>query len=145
MTVKYFGQFRGLEVEWPSGPITFDAIDQGLAAFHKKHNDIFGYSDPKYPLEILNFGLSAIGKMPPVVLKPISKGGKDASAALKGTRPVYFIETKKFVKTNIYDGDKFLAGNIFEGPCVVEEQMTNVVVPPGYRMQVDDYGNYISI
>jgi len=145
MTVKYFGQFRGLEVEWPSGPITLDAIDEGLAAFHKKHNDIFGYSDPKYPLEILNFGLSAIGKMPPVVLKPIVKGGKDSSAALKGTRPVYFIEAKKFVKTNIYDGDKFLAGNIFEGPCVVEEQMTNVVVPPGYRMQVDNYANYISI
>ena len=145
MTVKYFGQFRGLEVEWPSGPINNEAIDQGMAAFHKKHNDIFGYSDPKYPLEILNFGLSAIGKMPPVVLKPISKGGKDPSKALKSTRKAYFTEANGFVKTIIYDGTKFLSGNIFEGPCVVEEELTNVVVPPGYRMQVDDYGNYISI
>jgi N-methylhydantoinase A len=144
MTVKYFGQFRGLEVEWPAGPITFNAIDEGLAAFHKKHKDIFGYSDPKYPMEILNFGLSAVGKMPPVVLKPISRGGKDSSAALKGTRPAYFTEAKGFVKTNIFDGAKFLSGNIFEGPCVVEEELTNVVVPPGYRMLVDDYGNYIS-
>jgi N-methylhydantoinase A len=145
MTVKYFGQFRGLEVEWPAGPITVNAIEEGLAAFHKRHNDIFGYSDPKYPLEILNFGLSAIGKMPSVVLKPIARGNKDASAALKNTRQAYFTEAKGFVKTSVYDGDKFLAGNIFEGPAVVEEQMTNVVVPPGYRMQVDDYGNYISI
>jgi N-methylhydantoinase A len=145
MTVKYFGQFRGLEVDWPTGSITKDAIEEGLAAFHKTHNDIFGYSDPKYPLEILNFGLSAIGKMPPVVLKPIAKGGKDASAALKGTRQAYFTDAKGFVKTNIFDGTKLLAGNIFEGPCVVEEELTNVVVPPGFRMQVDDYGNYVSI
>jgi N-methylhydantoinase A len=145
MTVKYFGQFRGLEVEWPSGAITEAAIDEGMMAFHRKHQDIFGYSDPKYPLEILNFGLSAIGKMPSITLKPIAKGGKDSSSALKGTRKVYFTEAKGFIKSNIYDGDRFLAGNIFEGPSVVEEQMTNVVVPPGYKMQVDNYGNYITI
>lgn len=145
MTVKYFGQFRGLEVQWPSSPITFDTIDEGLDAFHRKHLDIFGYSDPKYPLEILNFGLSAIGKMPSVILKPISKGGKEPSAATKGMRQVYFTEANGFIKTSIYDGDKLFAGNVFEGPCVIEEQMTNVVIPPGYRMQVDDYGNYITV
>jgi N-methylhydantoinase A len=145
MTVKYYGQFRGLEVEWPNTQITNAAIDAGITAFHKKHQDVFGYSDANYPMEILNFGLSAIGKMPPLVLKPIEKGTRDSSAAIKGTRKVYFTEANGYTDTTIYDGDKFLAGNIFEGPCVVEEQMTNVVVPPGYKMQVDDYGNYITI
>jgi N-methylhydantoinase A len=145
LQMRYFGQFRSIEVEWPNDKINRQAIAQGVSAFHKKHQDLYGHSDENYPLEITSFGLSAIGKMPPVALKPVAKGSQDSSAALKGLRQVYFEEANGFAKTRIYDGDKFSAGNTFEGPSVVEEKMTNVVVPPGYKMQVDDFGNYITI
>jgi N-methylhydantoinase A/oxoprolinase/acetone carboxylase beta subunit len=38
-----------------------------------------------------------------------------------------------------------LSGNLLEGPCVIEEGMTNVVIPPGYRVKVDEYGNYVTV
>lgn len=145
MTVKYFGQYRGIDVEWPSGTITKEAINKGLAAFHKKHKDLYGYADEKYPLEIMGFGLTAIGKLPAVKLIKIAAGTKNPRQALKGTRDAYFEESNGYTDTRIYDGDKLLAGNVLEGPCVVEERATNVVVPPGTRMQVDEYGNYVSI
>jgi hypothetical protein len=31
-----------------------------------------------------------------------------------------------------------------EGPCIIEERMTNIVIPPGFTASVDDYGNYIA-
>lgn len=145
MTVKYFGQYRGIDVEWPNGAITKEAIAEGLAAFHRKHKDLYGYSDEKYPMEIMSFGLTAIGKLPPIALQKIAKGDKEPAQALKGTRKAYFEESNGYTETKIYDGDKILAGNILEGPCVVEERMTNVVIPPGYRMLVDDYGNYVTV
>lgn len=145
MTVKYFGQYRGIDVEWPSGTITKEAINKGLAAFHKKHKDLYGYADEKYPLEIMGFGLTAIGKLPAVKLIKIAAGTKNPRQALKGTRDAYFEESNGYTDTRIYDGDKLLAGNVLEGPCVIEERMTNVVIPPGTRMQVDEYGNYVSI
>ena len=40
--------------------------------------------------------------------------------------------------------EKLLQGNVLEGPCIVEERMTNVVIPPGFKMRVDEYGNYIT-
>ncbi len=144
MSVQYFGQFRSLEVEWPNGAINDEAIAAGVAAFHKKHQDLYGYSDENYPLEFTSWGLSAIGTIPPVVLKKIESGSKDASAALKGTRDAYFEEGNGYVKTRIYDGDKMLAGNVLEGPCIIEERMTTLVIPPALKMRVDEYGNYVT-
>ena len=95
--------------------------------------------------EIMGFGLTAIGKLPPITLKKIKTGSRDAGQALKGVRDAYFDESGGYTETRIYDGDKMLAGNILEGPCVVEERMTNVVIPPGYRMQVDEYGSYVTL
>ena len=74
----------------------------------------------------------------------LESGNKDPSQALKGERDAYFEESKGFTKTKVYDGDKLLAGNVLEGPCIVEERMTNGVIPPTFKMLVDEYGNYIT-
>jgi N-methylhydantoinase A/oxoprolinase/acetone carboxylase beta subunit len=83
--------------------------------------------------------------MPGVSLKKIKRGTANASAALKGKREAYFEESRGYTPTCIYNGDKLLTGNILEGPCIVEEQMTTIVIPPGFRMKVDPRGNYITI
>lgn len=144
MQVKYWGQFRDLKVPWPNGPITKEAIEEGISNFHVRHKDQFGSSDKKYPIEIMGFGLSAIGKMPKLRLAEIRKGGIDPSQALKEEREAYFEESNGFIKSKVYDGDRLLAGNVLEGPCIVEERMTNIVIPPTFKMIVDDYGNYIT-
>ena len=93
MHVRYFGQFRELEVQWPSGPINDAAIAEGLANFHHKHNELFGYSDEKYPVQFMGFGLAVIGRMPTLVLKKLDRGGTDPAKALKGERDAYFEES----------------------------------------------------
>jgi N-methylhydantoinase A len=144
MMVRYHGQFREIEVKWPSGPIDAATIEAGIAAFHARHEELFGYADKNYPIDFLAWKLTAIGKVSPPRLKPMKKGSKDPRAALKGTRPAYFEERKAFVKTDIYDGDKLMSGNVLEGPCIVEEKMTTVVIPPGNKMRVGEYGDYLT-
>jgi N-methylhydantoinase A len=142
MEVKYYGQFRTVSVRWPNGPITEATVAEAVTKFHRRHEELRGQSDVNYPVEFLAFGLTAIGKVPPIKLKKIERGNEDPSSALKGHRDAYFESSKGFVKTKIYDGDKLLAGNILEGPCIVEERMTNVVIPPTFKLAVDDYGGY---
>jgi N-methylhydantoinase A len=144
MQVRYFGQFREVEVPWPSGPITEDAVSEGLKVFHRKHGEVYGSSDENYPIEFGSFGLSGIGRIPRIELKEIERGKEDPSAALKGERDAYFEEGKGFMKTRVYDGDKLLCGNMLKGPCIVEQRMTTVVVPPNSKLFVDEYGNYIT-
>jgi len=145
MDVRYHGQFREVEVPWPNGPITEEAISSGIAAFHAKHREMYGYSDESYPIEFMNFKLSAIGKIPYIELEEIKRGGIDPSPALKGERDAFFEENNTLGKSRVYDGDRLLCGNILEGPCIVEEKATTIVIPPEFRMTVDQYGNYVSV
>jgi len=145
LRMRYYGQFRDIEVSWSSGPINKEAITEAIANFHRRHKELFGSSNENYPLEFMRFGLTAIGKVPKVSFKEITRGTKDAFSALKGERDGYFEESNGFVKTRIYDGTKLLSSNVLEGPCIVEETMTTVVIPPGFKMHVDEYGNYVAL
>ena len=144
LRMRYYGQFRDLEVAWPNGPITNDAIAEGIANFHRRHKELFGSCNEKYPLELMKFGLTAIGRIPRVSLKKIKRGTANATAALKGKRNAYFEESNGYTPTRFYDGDKLVAGNVLEGPCIVEEKMTTIVIPPGFKMRVDACGNYVT-
>ncbi len=143
MQVRYWGQFRDVEVSWPGGPITMETVKKGLLNFHARHKDLYGSSDESYPVQFMGFGLRAIGEMHKLALAKLDSGSKDASQALKSVRQAYFEEANGFVETRIYDGDRLLAGNVLDGPCIVEERMTTVVIPPGFQMTVDEYGNYV--
>lgn len=145
MELRYHGQFRQLSVPWPNGPINEKSIAQGVANFHARHSEIYGYADEDYPIDFMTWKVEAIGKTIHPKYNKTKQGTKDASAALKGERNAFFEETKSFVKTPVYDGDRLLAGNILEGPCIVEERLTTVVIPPQFKMRVGEYGDYITI
>jgi N-methylhydantoinase A len=142
LRMKYYGQFRDLEVPWPQGPINSEAIATAIANFHRLHKELFGSSNEKYPLEFMKFGLTAIGHLPRVQLARIRLETK--ASALKEKREAYFEESQGFIQTLIFDGTKLKTGDILKGPCIVEEQLTTIVIPPDFQMQVDEYGNYVT-
>ena len=144
MRIKYWGQFRDVEVSWPGGPIMNGTLSEGIANFHRRHKELYGSSDKDYPVEFMGFGLRAIGRMPKLRLKKLDKGDRNPRGAQKGERDAYFEERKGFIRTKIYDGDKLLGSNVLEGPCIVEVRMTNIVIPPQCKLRVDQYGNYIT-
>jgi N-methylhydantoinase A len=142
LRMRYYGQFRDLEVPWPQGSINAEAISTGIANFHRLHKELFGSSNEKYPLEFMKFGLTAIGQLPGVRLARIRPQTK--ISALRESREAYFEESRGFIRTPVFDGAKLHPGDTLQGPCIVEEKLTTIVIPPGFRMQVDEYGNYVT-
>ncbi len=63
-----------------------------------------------------------------------------ADDARTGTRPAYFGDG--FVDAAVYDGSRLGPGAEVDGPALVEEPFTVLVVPPDARARVDDTGNY---
>jgi N-methylhydantoinase A len=64
----------------------------------------------------------------------------DAPLAVKGTRPAYWGE---WVDTPVYDGGQLGPGARINGPALIEEPFTVVVLPPNTTAQLDTYGNYV--
>jgi N-methylhydantoinase A len=65
----------------------------------------------------------------------------DAERAGKGMRDAYWGDG--FVATPVYDGSALAAGARVEGPALVEEPFTVVVLPPGATAELDAFGNYV--
>jgi N-methylhydantoinase A len=145
--MRYFGQLHDVNVALPEAkkgePFTETTLKELIRKFHEQHQTLFGWSDPALPSIIATLKLQAIGMRPPVGLKKQPLSSKDPAAALKRKRRVYFKELGGFVETPCYNADLLLHGNVIEGPAIVEETKTTVVVPRGAELTVDAYENYI--
>ena len=64
----------------------------------------------------------------------------DAAEARTGSRPVHFGEG--FVDVPTYDGAVLGASAVIEGPALVQEPFTVVVLAPGDVARLDEHGNY---
>lgn len=138
--LRYIGQFNDVEIAW-EGTYLDDAVAHLGEAFHHRHETLYGYSMPGAPLEFMNLRVTAVGLTEKPSFNRFPYGGEDPSAAFKGYREVYF--DGGFVKTAVYDGLKLLNGNIIQGPAIVEQPTTTIVITPQFDLSCDDYNNYV--
>jgi N-methylhydantoinase A len=111
--------------------------------FHKAHEQLYWWSDPNRPVEVVNLRISAISEVPKIKPQKKESKGEDPRAALKGVRHVFFREFRDFKETGLYQRALLDSGNVIEGPAIIESFDTTVVVLPSHRAEVDEYGNII--
>lgn len=95
------------------------------------------------PVDLFHWRVTAIGKLPVVTSPEQSRTRRSAADAEKGTRMVYFREYGKHRKTKIYDGAKLVHGMSVEGPAVIEQETTTIVVLPKQSLKVNRFGDLI--
>src|SRR5438270_203516 len=137
----YPGQNFDMSVPVPEGASLTDAGLLDLAGrFHAQHEADRGFSFPAQQPLLRGVRLVAKGFTP----KPgrLAEPGQvgDPSQARTGTRPVHF--GHGFVDTPVYDGSALGPGASLQGPALVEEPFTVVVVAPGSSLVLDEHGNY---
>lgn len=137
--VRYAGQSMEVRVTAPTGTFDAAAADALIEAFHATHERTFGYAyRGEQKVEIVNFCLSGFGTIDKPSLPRVAVDGKDAEAARKTNRPVYFEDG--FRDTPVYDRTGLPAGTRIEGPAVVEEFGSTTVIFPGQYATIDDHG-----
>jgi N-methylhydantoinase A/oxoprolinase/acetone carboxylase beta subunit len=93
---------------------------------------------------VLNWHLTAIAPGAPFNLAAQPEEGIDINTALKGERDVYFREPRAGYRTTpVYDRYRFSPGMTVDGPCIIEEPESTIVVPTDCSMRVDGYLNVV--
>lgn len=144
LDIRYVGQHHEVTVDIPNDCIIEEKHLEVIAnTFHKAHEKLYTYSTPETPLEIINLRITAVGYVEKTGLfrKPLENS--NSSHALKNTRKVYFEEYGEFVDINVYDRDKLKPGNYIEGPAVIEERITTIIVHPKWNARIDELENVI--
>ncbi|MXX67819.1 MAG: hydantoinase/oxoprolinase family protein, partial [Gemmatimonadales bacterium] len=149
--MRYAGQSSEVAVTLP-GEAAGDGAGGGMDAatladavrrFHAEHERAYGHGYPEEPVELVNFTVTAIGRIARPRLPRIGSNGKDVTEAQRGTRRVFFSDDAGFVETAIYDRALLRADHVVTGPAVIEEVDSTTLLHAGYRAEVDGFGNLL--
>lgn len=139
--LRYVGQGFELVVPLPAGPYRRDSREPIIEAFGAAYVESFARKPPAGAVEIVNLRVSARARTTAddVVLQGFARG----SGEPKGSRPVYFPEYGEYRSTPVYDRYTLPTGLRLDGPAIVEERESTLVIGPGARLAVDAGGNLV--
>lgn len=141
---RYAGQVWQLTLPLRSGQIRDEQeLAQVVEDFHNLHERVYSVKSPQDYVEFIEWDVEAIGKLPEFFLEEQRYGGKQSSVALKNKRSAYFKELNGFTEIPTYLGDKLTYGNEIEGPAIIEEPLTTIVLYPDSKATVSKFGSYV--
>lgn len=139
--LRYAGQAYEVNVSVPDGPLDDAALDTMRQEFHALHKQLYAHNHLDKPIEFVSARLTALGLTSAPDMHAGKESGKKPSA--KETLEVFFEETDKFTDTPVYDRADLHPGASFDGPAIVEQIDTTVIVHPGQTVKVDKFGNLL--
>ena len=140
--MRYVGQVHECTVDIETFEINATSIGKVIDAFHKRHEQLYTYSERHNAVEVVNIESTVFGRIEKPKLPKYTKRGT-AKAALKGYRKAIFEASGKTTKTPIYDGEKLGVGAKVLGPAIIEEVTTTIVIEPGWAAVLDATGSYV--
>jgi N-methylhydantoinase A len=137
--LRYENQEHSVEVELPDRDITADMVEEIVERFHEAYEHEYTYRLDA-PVELVGVHVVASAEVGKLVPEELPVTGADVASAQRGVREVdYALEGVE--AADIYDGAALEPAMAFTGPAIVESSGTTVVVRPGDRVRMDEYGN----
>lgn len=137
--MRYQGQSHEIETALQPEWIVAGDADAIAAAFRQEHMRLFGHADPKAPVQMVNLRLAISGATPKPQLQSLAKA---SAPVLPRMRVDAWFDGSEW-PTAVYHRDDLRAGHKFEGPAIVAQDDTTTVVPPGFDIAVDSFGNLV--
>ncbi|MEV6827117.1 hydantoinase/oxoprolinase family protein [Amycolatopsis sp. NPDC051102] len=123
--MRYTGQGYEIRVPVRGGNWPLSLIEE----FTRTYRALYRRTGPAVGVEVLNWRVVSSGPAPDVPLRLTAEAS--GGTAQKGTRKAYFPSTGGFVDTVVFDRYRLAPDTRVDGPAIVEERESTVVVPPG--------------
>ena len=103
-----------------------DLLEQLKAAFERRHEQLYTYSLKEQQPVLINARVATVGLLPTPPAEPSAVGGAPAKPAAE--RQIYL---GGWLPAPVYAFPTLAAGQIIEGPAIVESDTTTVLLHPG--------------
>ena len=135
--MQFQGQSHILTVSVASSAVTRDELQQ---AFEAAYWARFEVELPEIRAVLVNLNTAVIGRRKGVPLESLADAGGEVGVPA-GLRRVWF--DGGWQETPIYRRNQLLPGTKLEGPAIIEQLDTTIVVEPGDHVEADGLGNLI--
>lgn len=140
--MRHFGQEHTVEV--PVGaPV---ALDDLASRFEERHRSRYGHVMDDPP-QVVHLRVRAVGELEkPPLERAAGRGnggeGGDAGSEI-GSREAYCFARREVVDFAVHDRGGLAPGDRVDGPAIVREPTTTVVLQSDQRAAVDDFGQLV--
>lgn len=143
--MRYIGQSYEVTTPVPDGDLETSTVLEVAAAFHGEHEREYGVSSESFPVAFVTLRVTGFGQTVKAGVNELTaKLGPDSqndSFHIKGRRKVYFGRQQHIV--DVYDGAQLSSGLLINGPAIIEQLDSEIVLPHQALARVDQYGNII--
>ncbi|WHH60102.1 hydantoinase/oxoprolinase family protein [Petroclostridium sp. X23] len=138
---RYEYQNYEITISLPDCEITEEILQEIISDFHQEHEKKYGYYNEKNRIQIVNYRLSAIGIIgkPKQDEQPIDTNLQMPEAL--ETRKVFYQGENDYIESNVYLRQNVKPGSSINGPAIVEQMDTTIVIPPGWHAKTDGFYN----
>lgn len=133
--LRYFGQQNELSITFAGDPRPARDREMIRAAFEIAYLAQYGVNPSHVPLEIVSWRLTALG---PEIPFGAQAALAETPARPRSHRPVGLWPEASDVP--VYDRASLALGQSLDGPAIIEERETTIVVPPAWTAKVDALG-----
>ena len=142
--MRYVGQ--GYEVEVPVDMVSpmANLADKMEHGFSTCYQQLYGRIEKDTPAEVVSWRVVVQGPSPDLlqVADSVDEAAfPQAAHALKGHRPVFCVLRKSYQSTPVYARDLLTVGAVLDGPAIIEERESTVVIPCLAKVTVDAHLN----
>jgi N-methylhydantoinase A len=139
MEVRYSGEIGELTIDVSDVDFANQGMDAVAARFHSEHESTYTFADYDSPCELMGLGVTAHG----LRSRPLTRVHPRETAVIKTTESVVserhaWFDGEKSVPIDIHDGATVEIGAEINGPAVIEEETTTILVPPSWHLRLTD-------
>ena len=133
LDVRYVGQSYELNL-----PFSDDFGER----FHKQHQQFYGYSNPRLPMEIVTLRVRGSGRFPrvPIPSYPLESEELPQDAMIQ--KKQVFVDGGP-VSTAFYLRERLRPGNRLQGPAIILEYGSTTFVPGDFKVHIDEWRNLV--
>ncbi|MBK1699164.1 hydantoinase/oxoprolinase family protein [Rhodovibrio salinarum] len=135
--MRYHGQSFEIDVPLDQDWIAEGNIEAMRDAFHRRHEEIYDFADVDSAVELVNLRLVKAGRVPPLVMESASP--VDGPAPQEKHITLRRGGAPESVPLHLRGALR--AGQWFDGPAVVAQEDTTLVVPRDFHGRIDSHLN----
>ena len=140
--LRYAQQGVEITVDFPDGPVDAACLERLVEAFHTLHERLYTFADREAAVEIVNFRVAATGRMERLEL-PRLAAVAPGTPAPPAARRMADLDGRGMAAVATYRREGLLAGQVVAGPAIVDQLDSTTLVGPGWKANVDPFGNLI--
>jgi N-methylhydantoinase A/oxoprolinase/acetone carboxylase beta subunit len=137
---RYAGQGYEIRVAAPTGLAAAEWVAAIAEAFHAAHEREFAHAFRDARIEIVNVGLHGRGHLAGVRLERLPTAAEPPHAA--GQRDVWF-DGHGMARTPVFDRASLHSGHLLDGPALIEQEDSTVLIPPSLAGRVEAEGSIV--